>query len=638
MLVLDQLSRGDKQIRSFSIMILSGLLLLVAVLWHLQIFSSGKYVQRLESQAYRTVREPAVRGSIFDKEGRVLASSRPAYSISLYVKDLSKTGLFNEEYKRLKKMPENDKLTVTERSRVARFNVASNTIAELSRIVGVNLIIDEERFNRHYLQTRALPLHVMRDVSSEVLARFMESPVRPVGLGIETEAFRQYPLNSVGGHLLGFLVRRQIEEEDIPYSYQMPDYVGRVGVEGVFDKELRGLPGAKSVLVDNTGYRQEENRLIIPVAGQNVYLTIDAAVQKVAERALSEAKADVKGAVVVLDVTNGDILALASAPSYNPNYFIPQITSANWAIYNDENTMPTLCRASYGAYAPGSIFKIVVGLAALESGLDPDKTLYCEGSYQLGRRRIDDTAPAGDYNFRRAFLRSSNAYFISVGLDSGLNSLMEMGEKFFLGQKTGIPTMQEVSGFYPNSGFLEAQRKRGMPWTSGNTANLCLGQGDITVTPLQMAVMTAAIANGGTIYWPRLVMRLESWDPLNKLPGEVYPSGKVRGNLQASARNLKIIQDAMLADVEDREGTGSRARINEMRVCGKTGTAEVKQGNRLVRKDTWFVAYAPYESPRYAISVLVESGSSGGLTCAPIARKVFQELALIESNQRKAQS
>ncbi len=638
MLVLDQLSRGDKQIRNLSIIILSGLLLLVAVLWHLQIFSSGKYVQRLENQAYRTVREPAVRGSIYDKIGTVLASSRPAYSISLYVKDLSKAGLFSEEYRRLKKIAEYGKLNVLERSRIARFNVVSNTISELSRIVGVDLVIDEERFNRHYLQTRALPLHVMRDVSSEILARFMESPVRPVGLGIETEAFRQYPLNSVGGHLLGFLVRRQVEEEDIPYSYQMPDYVGRVGIEGVFDKELRGLPGAKSVLVDNTGYRQEENRLIIPVAGQNAYLTIDAEVQKVAERALKEAKQDVKGAVVVLDVTNGDILALVSAPSYDPNLFIPQISSANWAVYNDENTMPTLCRATYGAYAPGSIFKIVVGLAALESGLDPNKVLYSEGSYQLGRRRIADTAPSGDYDFRRAFLRSSNSYFISVGLDSGLSSLMRMGEQFFLGQRTGIPTMQEVSGFYPTASFVEAQRKRGIPWTVGNTANLCIGQGDITVTPLQMAVMTAAIANGGTVYWPRLVMRLESWDPLNKLSGEVYPAGRVRGTLQVSARNLKVLQDAMLADVEDREGTGSRAQTRNMRVCGKTGTAEVKQGSRLIRKDTWFVAYAPYESPRYAISVLVEAGASGGLTCAPVARKIFEELVLMESRQRRVQS
>lgn len=635
MLILDQLSRGEKEVRTISVIVLSGLLLLVVVLWHLQIFSSGKYVQRLEQQAYRTVREPAVRGEIFDRNGVVMAASRPAYNINLYVRELSKSGLFGKEYRRLKKLPEYAGMSVAERSRVARFNVASQVVTELGSIVGVALQLNEEKFQRHYEQTRALPMCVMGDVSQEILARFMESPVRPVGVGMESEVFRQYPLHEGGGHILGFLLRRQIGQEDIEYSYQMPDFVGKVGIEGAFDKQLRGLAGAKNVLVDNTGYRQEENEFIIPVAGQDLFLTVDTRIQAAAEKALRSVGANAKGAVVVMNVRNGDILAMASVPSYDPNLFIPRISQEQWAIYNDTETMPTLCRASYGAYAPGSIFKVVVGLAALEAGVDPEEKIWCDGYYQIGKRRINDTAPAGEYNFRRAFMRSSNAYFIEEGLKIGLDRLLDMGARFFLGQKTGIPTYQEVSGFFPSKQFVTGERGKKNVWKDGHTANLCIGQGDITVTPLQMAVVTSAIANGGTVFWPRLVMRLETRDPLNKLPGVEYQEGRLRGNLGVASKSLKVLQDAMLGDVEDPEGTGKSARVKGMRVCGKTGTAEVKKGNTLVRKDTWFISYAPYERPLYAVVVLVEGGGSGGRTCAPVARQVYEKIHAIEMGQWK---
>lgn len=636
MFVIDQLSRGDRQIRNISILVLSGISLLIIVLWHLQIFSSEKYIQQLERQSYRTVRVPAPRGQIIDRNGIVLATSNPSYSINLYIGDLSKAGLFKQEYKRLKGLSEFSSLSIANRSRLARFNVVSNTLLGLEDIIGTKLFIDEEKFNKHYVQMRALPLNLIQNASPQTVARFMESPSRPIGVGIESEPYREYPLHEICGHVLGFLTRRELDQGEINYNYQMPDFVGMVGIEGGYDKQLRGMPGTKSVLVDNTGYRQEENSITAAVAGQDVVLTIDSRIQSISEKALKESQENVKGAVVVMDVRNGDILSLVSAPSYDPNLFIPRISAKNWAIYNDENTMPTLCRATYGAYAPGSIFKVIVGLAALEAGIDPKKNIYCDGYYKLANRRINDTAPAGEYDFRRAFLRSSNAYFINVGLEIGLNHLLDMGNRFFLGKKIQLPTMQEVSGFFPDLAFIDSQRKRGVPWLDGHTANLCIGQGDITVTPLQMAVMTSAIANGGIIFWPRLVMRYESRDPHNKLAGEVYPSGKIRGHIGVAPNNLKVVQDSMLADVEDREGTGSKAAINGLRICGKTGTAEVKKSGKLVRKDTWFISYAPYENPRYAVVVLVEGGGSGGGTCAPVARKIYQGLLSIESKQSGA--
>lgn len=632
MFLSDQLSEKDKEIRNILLIVSVGLLLLILTLWHLQIFSSGKYIQQLEKQVYRTVRVPAVRGEICDRNGVILAASRPAYSLNLYANDLSKAGLFKKEYTRLKKTPLAKSYTRTELSELARYNVACKTIEKLNKIIGTEKVIDPRVFRKHYIQTRALPMIVLEDASSEVVARFMESPEKPIGVGFEIQPFRQYPLNEVAAHLLGFLRRKDVAEEDIFYSYKMPDFVGVVGIEGHFDDKLRGLAGAKSVLINNTGYSQEENQMIISVAGQNVVLTIDSRIQIAAERALNAVAQDVKGAVVVMDVNNGDILALVSAPSYNPNLFVPRISVENWKIYNDDEMKPTLCRASYGNYAPGSIFKIIIGLAVLEQGINPDAQMYCEGYYMIGRRRINDTAPAGSYDFRRAFLKSSNAYFIEAGLEAGLTNLLKMGEQFFLGKKTGIPTNQEVSGFFPTTGYIEKQKRRGDAWGSGHTANLCIGQGDLSVTPLQMAVMTSAIANGGIVYWPRLVDRLETSDPLNKQAGVRYLSGKMRGRLDVNPANLKVIQDAMLADVEDPEGTGSKAKVDGFRVCGKTGTAEVKRGNTLVRKDTWFVSYAPYEEPQYAVVVLVEGGSSGGKTCAPVAGKIYKEIKKVLEN------
>jgi penicillin-binding protein 2 len=292
-------------------------------------------------------------------------------------------------------------------------------------------------------------------------------------------------------------------------------------------------------------------------------------------------------------------------------------------------------RATYGAYPPGSIFKIIVGLACLESGVvRAEDQFYSKGYYQLNARSkpIGDTAGAGHFDFSRAFLKSSNPYFIEFGLKAGRDRILDMANRFHLGTKYGLPTMQEVSGYIPKIG--DNTKVDGGPWLDGDTANLSIGQGEITVTPIQMAVMVAAVANGGKVLNPRLVSRLESQDALGNPSVTDFPAAQVLNDLRVHPEYLQIVRQAMRADVTDPQGTGKAAEVAGMEVCGKTGTAEVKRGRQLLHKITWFSSFAPFSQPRYSVIVMVEEGGSGGGTCAPVAQKIYQAIQKREAGVR----
>jgi len=259
--------------------------------------------------------------------------------------------------------------------------------------------------------------------------------------------------------------------------------------------------------------------------------------------------------------------------------------------------------------------------------VDPDPTRPGKGCFRIGKRKIDDTAPPGEYNFKRALERSSNAYFIQVGLETGVERIAVLAEKFQLGEKCSIPTRQETPGNMPTLDRIHEG------WSDGDTANVCIGQGEVAVTPLQMAVVYSAIANGGTVYWPRLVQRVESQDPNQRGAITNFPVGLVRDRIGVSGRSLRILHNAMLAETEDVEGTGKAAVVPGIRICGKTGTAQVmNERNQVVDHTTWFASFAPYEKPRYAVVVMVESGASGGETCAPIAHDVYEKIVEKESS------
>ena len=485
MIVFDQLKKNDPQLRAMTLVVLGGLGILLAGLWWVQIVSARDYQESLETQSFRTVRIPAVRGSILDCNHIVLAENRPTYNVSLYLDELRAP--FDQAYsnalrqaraQQAREAAEAERrlgrhLTRLERKRFvvdsvrrnllresARGEVASNVILQVSRRLEQPLVIDLTNFERHYETRLALPYTVLENLDPTNIARFEEQSTSPLGVDLDVQSTRVYPYQTTAAHLLGSLKRDNdsVEGEEAFFSYRLPDFRGDLGIEYGFDKELRGTAGAKSVLVNNLGYRQTETVWSPAEPGHNVVLTIDLRIQQAAEKALRNVRGPTtRGAVVVMDVRTGDVLALASSPTLNPNLFVePRIPAEEWRRISELQAQKN--RATQENYAPGSIFKMVVGLAALEAGLNPHEIYHVQpnpempnkGAIFVGRRKIRDTAPPGDYDFRRALMRSSNSYFITNGLRIGPERIIRMGHKFHLGERIGLPLRQETAGFFPN--------------------------------------------------------------------------------------------------------------------------------------------------------------------------------------------
>lgn len=625
MLIFDQLKKEDRHLRSISLGVLSGLAILLAGLWWVQIVSAKRYEANLKNQSFRSVRVPALRGKIVDRNNQSLAENRPRFDVNIYLEDLRPQ--FTREFANVARAFTNRTpglkirgKVLDEVNREARYRVASNITAQITSKLQQPQILDVARFATHYKQQPYIPFPVLQNLTPKQRAIFAENFTGLTGVEMEIQPMRTYPGGSSAAHLLGYIQRHDqpASDEEIACKYYLPDFIGRTGVEASFDTALRGNAGVKSLLINNLGYRQREEILSPTEPGKNLALTIDFRIQRAAETALAAAMANVRGAVVVMDVRNGDVLALASAPAFDPNIFPTGVSLTEWNRLNNEKYSHMFNRATYGAYPPGSILKILTAIACFENNvMNPSETIHDPGYFEdrrlLGNRRIESLAPAGDYDFRRAFLKSSNTYFIHFGLKAGLKKLVEVGERFHLGESTGILPGEEVSGNFPHSNRLTGK-------FAGDTANICIGQGEVTVTPIQVAAMISAIANGGKLFWPRIIRDLRPADTTDADLNSFQP-GSLRADTRLNPRHLKIIHQAMLADVEDSDGTGSAARVEGFRIGGKTGTAE---GTK--EQTTWFASFGPFENPRYAVVVMVQAGASGGGTCAPVAGKIYKAI------------
>ncbi|HNQ89660.1 MAG TPA: penicillin-binding transpeptidase domain-containing protein [Verrucomicrobiota bacterium] len=640
MLILDQLRKGEQRLRAVAVVLAAGMLVLLAGLWYVQIVSARHYQASLLNQTYRTVRIPATRGKILDRNGLVLAENRPSYNLNLYLEELRPQ--FEKEFTRARA---GRRLTRAERERLSvqvRSAVVSNALQQAAVFFGQPVAVTDRDYRRHHRQWPYRPLPILENLSALQIARFLEQAPAWPGMDLEVQPVRFYPQSNRVAHVLGYLTRDDLarDDEEGGFSYSLPSYDGAVGVEYAFNDLLKGRAGVKSVAVNSLCYRDSEEVWATAQPGQNVVLSLDLPLQRAAFEALRRVGPAVRGAAVVMDAVHGDVLALVSMPAYDPNEFVRPLPPERWALLNDDQQRPMFNRATQGAYNPGSTFKIVTALAALGAGLDPEESYTVQpdparpgrGAIRVGRRKIEDTVPPGDYDFVRAFKRSSNSYFIHHGLRAGRDRVLGMGRRFFLGERIGLPTRQESSGVFPRPEDVVGV------WNEGNVANACIGQ-EITATPLQMAVLTAAVANGGRVLRPRLVQRWEPAEPSAETSAAAGDLPQVRGDLQVPARHLELIRDAMLADTEEPEGTGYLAfqqvnpgtgrrepRLPGFRVCGKTGTAQITKGGRVVDHVTWFVSFGPYDSPRYVVVVVVEGGGSGGLTCAPVARQIYEAI------------
>ncbi len=413
-------------------------------------------------------------------------------------------------------------------------------------------------------------------------------------------------------------------------GYQSGDLIGQYGLERTYESVLRGHYGSGQVEVDAFGREMQVIAARPPRPGSNLILTLDLHLQQLAERLLEQHT----GSIIALDPRSGQILALASSPAFDPNIFAMRLSTADWTALTSSPKYPLHNRALQGQYPPGSIFKIVVALAALEEGVITSRTTkFCPGHYVYGRRTYRDWKRGGHglVNLRQALTQSCDVYFYGVGRELGVDRIAQYARAFGLGQATGFAPDIEKSGLVPSTQWK--RQARGQPWYPGETLSVAIGQGYMLLTPLQAVTMIATLANGGTLYKPYVVLRQESAD--GTVLHEATPT--VLRTLQVNPQHVTAVQQGLWSVVHDPKGTGKKARHDHVAIAGKTGTAQVvrlqksaghRQHQEQIPEDqrdhAWFVAFAPFEAPRIAVVVMIEHAGKGGSYFADYATAIIQ--------------
>ena len=545
---------------------------------------------------------PAPRGQITDRHGAPLAQSRVAYNLGL-------------------SFP-----TPLEFTDGQAVNFARSQILTAQDLLGRPFNVKDEDLIQHYNNRGILPFILAEDLSNEDVGKVS----RGIGSGLVLQPayFRHYPLGPIAAHIVGYTGRlaplsvKPIENKDLIF----PDTEGREGLEQMFDDQLRGTPGVLNLTLNAEGKRTTERIVQQPVPGYNVITTLDLKVQKACEDAL--VKSGRRGAVVVVDPNSGEILGMASRPSFDPNAFIPIIKPDVFAQLNDDPSVPLYPRAFRSAYPPGSTFKTFVGLAALQSGLiTPDTKISCPGGLQVGNFyfRNHRSGHSGNLTLAQALAQSCNTWFYQAGLKIGADPIIEWSDALGLGRRTGIPLRAESAGNIPTDDYMLRVHNRTI--LQGDIANMSIGQGDILITPLQMAQAMGVLAAKGSFHQTRLVKQVQSLD--NRVVA-AYPD-RIRAELNISEENLEDLNKGLVMVTSHGTGTGRRAAtVKNVKVAGKTGTAQWGPVSKR-RNAAWFAGYAPANHPTlYAFSVVVEGNSgetvAGGATAAPVIGQVLSDL------------
>jgi penicillin-binding protein 2 len=554
------------------------LAVLAVRLKEVQVKDTADYRYAYSRQAVRRVQLAGERGRILSRGGEVLAGNRKSVSI------VCDAAAFQKK---------------TWRATVESIQTA---IKEVALLIGAGQGIGERSIRRHVNQSLAMPLAVWSDVDHTVLARFLENEDKIKGFSVVVSEERVYPYGAVASHLIGYVGRDRAETVagDEKFNFFHPEMRGRSGVEHYYDSYLKGVPGESKLLVDARGFAIEENVVIEPRPGPDLTLSIDMKVQLAAEKELRGEK----GACVVMDPRNGEILAMVSQPGYNLNSFVPGISHDLYDRYVNDPGKPLLNRAAGGSYAPGSIFKPVVALAGLKLGYPYAEKYECTGVYTLGKMHIRcaNRWGHGPLDMPEAIMKSCNPYFCNLGMDIGTNAIVKAAHELGLGEKTGIDFGLDSSGVIPVADWK--MRTYGEKWFMGDLAQMSIGQGMLLVSPLQMARMVGAIGTGYLVT-PKLLPEAET----------------IRRKVDFPKNALKVVREGMRRVVDG--GTGKRAGKDlAVELCGKTGTAEIGKGE-MRRKNTWFIAYAPRENPTVALAIIIENGDSGGGTAAPKARNIL---------------
>ena len=570
-------------------------------IWYLQILKGEDFMGKSEQNRIRKITLPDHRGTIKDRRGETVVSIRPSFS--LYV------------------TPEDAK-----------------NISESLNSLSKNIEINQKKIKMDISQSRSFKDVLMkRDISRTEIAYFEENKMMFPGIHIKIEPLRSYINKEFAAHIIGYLGEVSKEELKNPKynKYEQGEMIGRNGLEKIYESTLKGKRGYKEVEVDVAGRELKILRKLSPQIGNSLFLTLDSRVQKKLEELMEEISGNnpVEGSVVVMKVATGEIIAMVSKPSYDPNLFAAGISRKKWNRLLNDKKNPLQNRSIDGQYPPASTYKLVTAYAALsENVIKPEDTIFCPGHFRLGKRdyRCWKKRGHGAMNLHDALVQSCDVYFYTLGHRLGIDNLAKYAKKLGFGSHTGIGLSGEKSGLIPSTAWKKKVKNE--VWYPGETISASIGQGYNLITPLQNASMISAIANGGFLPAPYLVKKIE--DSEGKLIKEFSP--KILKNIAMDPEILKHLKEGLRGVVYEAHGTGHRARLKNIVVSGKTGTAQVvsmKDSEDIdpeekipysFRDHAWFIAFAPYENPDIAVSIIIEHGGHGGETAAPIARKIME--------------
>ena len=559
-------------------------------LWDLQIMRGNEMRKASEQNRIRVKKVIAPRGVMFDKSGRVLADTRPSFNLYITPEDIKD---FSQTVDGLAKLLNIDREDILEKLKMASGFPPS------------------------------FPVKIKSDVTKDELAKVEAHRVYLPGVNIQIEPKRNYPYEKMMAHMLGYV--SEINGDELKTKeykdYSPGDYIGKYGLEKMYEGYLRGVDGEKRVEVDAMGREVRTLDVIEPTPGNNLYLNVDLDTQQVLEKSYEGRK----GGAIALDPKTGAVIALVSRPAFDPNKFSSGITKEDWKAITTDPTHPLQNRVTQGRYPPGSTFKIVTALEALETGTVNANTSYgCRGGFPFGKRIFGcwKKGGHGSVAVRRGLVESCDVYFYNVGLKLGVDRIHEMADAIGLGKQTGIDLPGEKHGVVPST---EWKRKTfGEPWYDGETVSVSIGQGAVWLTPVQLVQLSAFVANEGITYKPQIVNRIVS--PEGKTVKVFQPV--VKANVKLKKEVFRLVKDALRGVVNEPGGTAYASRVQNIAMSGKTGTAQAGSMDKGKHQGdhAWFIAYAPAEDPTLSISVLAEMGGHGASVSAPMAKAVTESV------------
>ncbi len=659
----------------FGLLMLGGFGVLMLRLWKIQIEEYGRYSKELPGQKTLVRRLPGVRGEIRDRNGVPLAFNVMTLEVKLHLDEVEQAWRASHTDKKGQLTAEVPTYEYTTKDETGRrmtrkapdiFAMFSEETAPWMNELKVKVKgpdgkereeslwtpINRDAMRSHYLTNKGIvPFTYRHDLPPELMYIAAEQQHLLPGVEVVPRALRRYPFGTMLSHVLGYVQRaddsRPPELAKV-WDFYEGDDVGRDGVERSMDATLRGKEGKSVLLKDEHGAivrstdqsgmkgREFEVEHLEPVRGSDVYLTIDARIQYIVEKSLREARVEGashlgRAACVVMDPNNGDVLAMCSFPNYDPNKWVPEIAKEDYKIYLDDDTDPLTNRAML-PYAPGSTFKAVTALAGIFSGIS-GHYYTCDGGVNYGAKYMKCWCSGkgfthGSIGLTDALMHSCNAYFYQYGNKAGPKNILEASKFFGLGEPTGIELPREYPGTIPTPQWL-ALNKPKEAWSDAYTANTSIGQGFVEATPLQMCCVAATVANGGTSYRPRLVRKVHDF---SENMDTAFPDRK-RGDIEERGfkkSSMELVRRGMWKVVNADRGTGKAARSAPWETAGKTGTAQFWRGKDVKDNHTWFICFAPYDKPRYAVAVFIQGGESGGKVPAPIAAKILREAMKLE--------